>query len=219
MDPKDYPEVKDALPAAEAVVRFVKENMWDESTKTLYRSWREGKGAIAQTDDYACLIAGGQSPRGRWGHELITALIDLYEATGKEDYLMFARDLQVRQDELFWDDKDKGYFASAADEHVLVRMKDGSVSAAFGDEVCTAYVQDGAEASASSTSVHNLLRLGMFFADEDSMWEGKAHETITSLAREITRYPSSVAYTVAALMEIQSGSRSVRRTGTGSIAQ
>ena len=140
MDPKDYPEVQDALAAAEGAVRFVKENMWDESGQTLYRSWREGKGAIAQTDDYACLIAGGRSRRGLRGQGLITALIDLYEATGNEEYVMFARDLQVRQDELFWDDKDKGYFASAADEHVLVRMKDRSVSAAFGDGVYTADV-------------------------------------------------------------------------------
>ncbi|KAK1920575.1 hypothetical protein DB88DRAFT_503435 [Papiliotrema laurentii] len=140
LDPKDYPEVQDALAAAEGAVRFVKENMWDESGQTLYRSWREGKGAIAQTDDYACLIAGGRSRRGLRGQGLITALIDLYEATGNEEYVMFARDLQVRQDELFWDDKDKGYFASAADEHVLVRTKDRSVSAAFGDGVYTADV-------------------------------------------------------------------------------
>jgi len=87
--------------------------MWDASSRTLYRSWREGKGPIGQTDDYAFLIRG---------------LLDLYEACGKEEYAMFAIELQKRQDELFWDEEGGGYFASAPDEHVLIRMKDAQVS-------------------------------------------------------------------------------------------
>ena len=51
----------------------------------------------------------------------------MYEATGDDTYAAWAVDLQDRQDELFWDFKDGGYFASAADENVLVRMKDGQV--------------------------------------------------------------------------------------------
>jgi uncharacterized protein YyaL (SSP411 family) len=86
--------------------------MWDASTRTLYRSWREGKGPIGQTDDYAFLIRG---------------LLDLYQASGKEEYALFAIDLQKRQDELFWDEEGGGYFASAPDEHVLIRMKDAQV--------------------------------------------------------------------------------------------
>ena len=87
--------------------------MWDASSRTLYRSWREGKGPIGQTDDYAFLIRG---------------LLDLYEACGKEEYAMFAIELQKRQDELFWDEEGGGYFASAPDEHVLIRLKDAQVS-------------------------------------------------------------------------------------------
>jgi uncharacterized protein YyaL (SSP411 family) len=94
------------------VIAFIKANMWDSSTRTLYRSWREGKGPIGQTDDYAFLIRG---------------LLDLYEASGKEEYALFAIELQKRQDELFWDEKGGGYFASAPDEHVLIRMKDAQV--------------------------------------------------------------------------------------------
>ena len=40
---------------------------------------------------------------------------------------MWAIELQKRQDELFWDPDQGGYFAAAADEHVLVRMKDAQV--------------------------------------------------------------------------------------------
>jgi uncharacterized protein YyaL (SSP411 family) len=86
--------------------------MWDQDTKTLHRSWREGKGPTGQTDDYAFLIRG---------------LLDLFEASGKEEYAIFAMELQDRQDELFWDTEAGGYFASAPDEHVLIRMKDAQV--------------------------------------------------------------------------------------------
>ena len=110
--PETYPVASNCLTAAEGVVAFIKQNMWDTTTRTLYRSWREGKGPIGQTDDYAFLIKG---------------LLDLYEASGKEEYALFAIELQSRQDELFWDRESGGYFASAPDEHVLIRMKDAQV--------------------------------------------------------------------------------------------
>jgi uncharacterized protein YyaL (SSP411 family) len=101
------------LEAAEGIVEFIGSNMWDQESKTLYRSWRDGKGTIGQTDDYAFLIRG---------------LLDLYEASGKQEYATFAIELQERQDEMFWDSESGGYFASAPDEHVLIRMKDAQVS-------------------------------------------------------------------------------------------
>jgi uncharacterized protein YyaL (SSP411 family) len=59
---------------------FIKENLYDESTKTLYRIWREGRGDTKGfADDYAFLIEG---------------LIDLYEATFDEKWLHWADDLQ-----------------------------------------------------------------------------------------------------------------------------
>jgi hypothetical protein len=67
---------------------------------------------MGQTDDYAFLIRG---------------LLDLYEASGNEEHALFAIDLQKRQDESFWDEEGGGYFASAPDEHVLIRMKDAQV--------------------------------------------------------------------------------------------
>ena len=57
--------------------------------------------------------------------------MDLYEASGKEEYLLWAIRLQQKQDELFHDHVSGGYFASAPDEHILVRMKDAQVSWKF----------------------------------------------------------------------------------------
>ncbi len=43
---------------ANRVVSFIRTNMWDEASRNLTRSWREGRGPTAQTDDYAFLVAG-----------------------------------------------------------------------------------------------------------------------------------------------------------------
>ena len=96
-----------ALKMAEDAVQFLRANLWDASEKRLHRSFREGKGPHAQADDYAFLIMG---------------LLDLFESTGKEEHLVFATDLQERQDELFYDEEEGGYFASpVGDPYVLVR--------------------------------------------------------------------------------------------------
>jgi uncharacterized protein YyaL (SSP411 family) len=66
--------------AALKAATFIKENLYDESAKVLYRVWREGRGDTQGfADDYAFLIEG---------------LIDLYEATFDEKWLRWADDLQ-----------------------------------------------------------------------------------------------------------------------------
>lgn len=61
----------------------------------------------------------------------IAGLLDLYEATGTESHLLFALRLQEKLDELFYDETGGGYYASAPDEHILMRMKDSQVGPAF----------------------------------------------------------------------------------------
>ena len=51
----------------------------------------------------------------------------MYEASANEEYLLWAVRLQEKQDELFYDPDGGGYFASAPDEHILIRMKDAQV--------------------------------------------------------------------------------------------
>ena len=68
------------MTSALKAANFIKENLYDELTKNLYRVWREGRGdTLAFADDYAFLIEG---------------LIDLYEATFDERWLQWADDLQ-----------------------------------------------------------------------------------------------------------------------------
>lgn len=66
--------------AATKAAEFIKREMYDESTKTLRRVWREGPGDTAGfADDYAFLIDG---------------LIDLYETTFDDSWLKWADELQ-----------------------------------------------------------------------------------------------------------------------------
>jgi hypothetical protein len=51
----------------------------------------------------------------------VLGLLDLYEATGDLEHLLFAREIQQRQDDLFWDSEGGAYFASPeGDSSVLV---------------------------------------------------------------------------------------------------
>ncbi|OXB33714.1 cold-induced thioredoxin domain-containing protein [Cryptococcus neoformans] len=177
--PSSYGISSQCLPAALGIVNFVKSHMWDPSTRTLTRSYREGKGPQAQTDDYAFLIQG---------------LLNLYEATGDESHVLFAEELQKRQDELFWDDDDGGYFASAEDAHVLVRMKDA---------------QDGAEPSAAAVSAHNLSRFSLLLSSEFENYEARAEATFLSMGPLITQAPRAVGYAVSGLIDLEKGYREV----------
>ncbi|KAK6904460.1 hypothetical protein I203_105273 [Kwoniella mangroviensis CBS 8507] len=173
--PDTYPIKSQCLPVAEKVASFVKQRMWDEDKRELARSWREGKGPGGQTDDYAFLIRG---------------LLDLYEASGMEEHAMWAIELQKRQDELFWDKQNGGYFASAPDEHVLVRMKDA---------------QDNAEPSAMSVSLHNLSRLSLVASDDYELYEKRAEEAYLSIGEELKQMPRAFGYSACGLMDLEKG--------------
>ncbi len=101
--------------------------MWDAGTRTLLRRYRAGDAAIeAFAEDYAYLIFG---------------LLELFQASGDAKWLAWARELQARQDELFWDAEGGGWFSTTgADPSVLVRMKED---------------YDGAEPAPSSVSSSN----------------------------------------------------------------
>ncbi|OCF34161.1 cold-induced thioredoxin domain-containing protein [Kwoniella heveanensis BCC8398] len=177
--PDSYAVKAMLLPDAEEAVELIKTKLWDPETRQLARSYREGKGPIGQTDDYAFLIRG---------------LLDLYEATGKEDHALWAIELQERQDELFWDEQGGGYFASAPDEHVLIRMKDA---------------QDAAEPSATSVSVHNLSRLSLLASNQYDAYEKRAEEIYLSVGEELKQFPRAFGYTACGLMDIERGYREV----------
>jgi uncharacterized protein len=149
--------------------KFLRANLYDEKSKLLYRSYRDGRSNIEGfADDYAVVIQG---------------LLDLYEASFNIEWLKFAIELQQSQDRLFFDEKNGGYFSSSGrDEGVFVRIKDDN---------------DGAEPAASSIAALNLLRLSQIF--DDPKTAERAKRTIEAFATILLQFPSGMPQMLVAL--------------------
>src|SRR6185295_7753327 len=119
------------LRAARRAAAFLRERMWSARSRTLLRRYRDGHAEIdGYAKDYAYLVFG---------------LLELFQADPDPVWLEWAIALQQRQDELFWDEAAGGWFSTTGnDPSVLLRMKED---------------YDGAEPTASSVAVLNLLAL------------------------------------------------------------
>lgn len=157
---KDAPDRQKYLETAQNLVTFVRGELYNKSAKRLLRSAYGTDGeasaststsAAAQPstfgflDDYAFLIRG---------------LLDFYITTLDVEVLKFAKELQDRQDELFWDAENGGYFYTEANAvNVVVRLKED---------------HDGAEPCGNSVSALNLLQLEQYF--EEGIYRPKAEK-------------------------------------------
>ena len=144
-----------ALQCAQRATKFIKQRLWDADNLTLWRRSREGQVAIhGYAEDYAYLI---------WG------LLELFQVDGEASWLDWAWKLQVRQDELFWDACDGGWFSTTGlDTSVLLRIKED---------------YDGAELSAGSVSVLNLQAFFRLTGDQ---------KIKTRLVQALARFGSSL---------------------------
>ncbi|MEM9410847.1 MAG: thioredoxin domain-containing protein, partial [Planctomycetota bacterium] len=109
-------ENPDYVKTAEKAAQFILDKMMDDSGR-LFRTYTDGEAKLnAYVSDYACVIDG---------------LIGLHQATGEKSWLDSAEKLQLIQDELFWDEKNGGYFYTPKDHEVLLarakRINDGPV--------------------------------------------------------------------------------------------
>ncbi|PCH44709.1 hypothetical protein WOLCODRAFT_123981, partial [Wolfiporia cocos MD-104 SS10] len=167
-------EAARALQLAERAAAFLRYNLYDEANGELRRSWREGPGPTGQADDCAFLIQGICLHPG---------LLDLHEASGKEEYVLWAVRLQETLDEQFFDAQGGGYFASAPDGHVIIRLKDA---------------QDGAEPSAASVTLSNLHRLAHYAEDRHAEYTDKARSVLSSNAQLLETVPHALGAIVSA---------------------
>jgi uncharacterized protein YyaL (SSP411 family) len=120
------------LEAALACARFLERELFDSARGVLRRSWLDGRAGVEGfAEDYACVIAG---------------LLDLHQATLEPRWLRLAETLQATMDRLFWDEAEGGYFATPAGSELVLRLKDD---------------YDGAEPTASSVALSNLVRLSV----------------------------------------------------------
>lgn len=98
------------IAAARKAIEFVKRELYVDGV--LIRNYRHGRSSIrAFADDYAFVI---------------TALLDLYEATFEPKWLQWATELQGKMDTLFWDESKGGYFSAEKDDpfHVMRQKED-----------------------------------------------------------------------------------------------
>ena len=157
------------LEAANRAADFARQKLYRAETNTLARSYREGASDVnGFASDYAFLIQG---------------LLDLYEASFDVRRLEWAMKLQQRQDELFRDSKDNGYFSnSGQDSNVLLRMKEAD---------------DTAEPSPNSITALTLLRISYMLDQDDA--RQRAEGTVKAFAKQLDAVPSSMPQMLVAL--------------------
>jgi len=143
--------------------------MWNPATGVLLRRYRDGHAEIeAYAEDYAFLIFG---------------LLELFQADPDPDWLTWAVELQRRQDELFWDERDGGWFSTTGrDASVLLRLKED---------------YDGAEPAASSVAVLNLILLSHLI--ENPAWADRIDRTLRLFAARLEQMGRGVPMMASAL--------------------
>jgi uncharacterized protein YyaL (SSP411 family) len=167
-DNADDPTAAHLLNAV-AAASFIRYTMWDPKTRRLLRRYRAGDAAIdAYAEDYAYLIFG---------------VLELFQTTGDPEWLKWARELQARQDELFWDAEGGGWFSTTgADPSVLLRMKED---------------YDGAEPAPSSVGAMNALTLAHLTGDRG--YEERAAAALASFGGRLEEMGRAVPFMAAVL--------------------
>ena len=169
------------LKAARRAATFVRERMWSADARRLLRRYRKGHADIdAYAEDYGCLIFG---------------LLELFQADPDPMWLNWVITLQNRQDELFWDEAGAGWFSTTGrDPSVLLRMKDE---------------YDGAEPTASSMAVMNLLTLSHLLDEPvergEPVWTERIERTLGAFGERLERLGRSVPMMAAALSAYVAG--------------
>ena len=163
------------LDDARRAAEFIRAHLWQPSAGRLLRRYRNGDANVeGYAEDYAYLIFG---------------LLELFQADGDPAWLDWAMALQQRQDDLFWDDADGGWFSTTgADPSVLLRLKEE---------------YDGAEPAASSIGAINLLVLSHLTASK--AMEQRIERTFGAFASRAAQMGRAIPMMLAALSMYHAG--------------
>jgi len=167
--------------AAENAVRFIRREMFDESTGEVTRiyNWSgavQGREAgSAFVDDYAYLALGA---------------LALYDLNQKPEYLDWAVKLQATIDARFIADTSGGYFQAARSMEQIMRLKPGT---------------DNALPSPNGIICQNLLYLSSYRLDQQEEYITKARKVLNAFAVEIIQHPFFYVSLLAGLVIEQVG--------------
>jgi uncharacterized protein YyaL (SSP411 family) len=153
------------IETAQKSAEFILKTLFQKNE--LHRSCRNGKlSSKAFLDDYACLIYG---------------LLELFEVTGENLWLVEATKLQDLMIQKFWDNANGGFYSSSED---LFFIREKSF-------------YDGAEPSGNSIAALNLLRLSSFLKDESH--RDYAKKIFQTFAQTIETNPTFLPQMLVAL--------------------
>ena len=156
--------------AAVNAAGFIRKNLYDPETPTLFRRWREGERKIpGMASDYAFFTQG---------------LIDLYETDFDPKWLDWAIDLADEQIRLFHDRENGGFFMTRSDpdSDLILRVKEDL---------------DDALPSAGSVACLNLIRLSAL-SDRQGFFDA-AEKTLLAAQSRIAKIPSAAPQMLVAL--------------------
>ncbi|CAG5131387.1 unnamed protein product [Candidula unifasciata] len=166
---------------------FLKQYMFESGTGILLRScYTSDRKTVSQidspirgfADDYAYVIRG---------------LLDLYESCYDDQWIAWAEQLQMKQNQLFWDEDGGGYFSSQRENSsIVLQIKED---------------QDGAEPSPNSVSAMNLLRLSTIL--DNTHWREMAERIFKVFAERIENTPVAVPELVSAVMFYHSSPKQI----------
>ena len=170
------------LAMAEACVSFIRSNLYREGV--LYARYRDGhvahKGGL---DDYAFL---------GW------ALLDLYQATHKTEYLRFAIGLVESTVAQFWDERKGGFYLTEdGREHLIMRPKQ---------------LYDGAIPAGNSVGLMNMLRVFHLGGPDD--YQDMALFALEQMTGILSRNPLSLGYLLCALNYAAGSAKDIQIAGS-----
>ena len=160
------------LEAAQRAAQFLFAELWIEESQILRRHWKDGASEVgAFADDYA---------------NLARAFVDLYASDFDVAHLRRAEMLIATLNRDFWDENSGGYFASAPDANILLRLKDD---------------YDGAEPSANSVAAIALLQLANLLDRADL--RDKANRVFEVFAARVAQVPQAMPELIFAALQSQ----------------
>jgi uncharacterized protein YyaL (SSP411 family) len=155
--------------AAEKNIQFLRENLWEEKSKSLFHRWRDGeRDNVELLEGYAFLLSG---------------VIDLYEATLAPAHLDFSIELAEALLAKFYDAADGGFWQSPlGTSDLILRVKDD---------------YDGAEPSGNAVAMFALLKLAAITGREDFRLPVQA--TLQLFAGRLQNQPAALAFMLHAV--------------------